>query len=1201
MRYLPIVVVLAFLGVKAAAGSEDVPYTVAGARWPATLGNHRAVVRVEQKADAVWAHLPWRRRDVAPAEKNVVIVDAATGSEIKNRALAEINREFGDVVFQPPTAPGNYYVYYLPFTENPVLWQYKTEYAKPQVTAEPAWLKRHALTADGLRAGQWRTLPAAKVLEFQTWSPFHRFDPMEVIATADETKGLVAKHAKRAYLLFPEDRKYPIRMTDDLPLCWIRRGPGDELRGEAQRGEFYVFQVGLYAARQAIEDLSVEISDLRPQQGSPIPASAFHAFNFSGTDWLGRPMTRRVRVPEGKVAPLWFGVQIPKEAAPGAYQATLTFRPKNADPSTVRLLLSVSPEVLEDGGVSDLWRHARLKWLDSTIGLDDEVVAPYTPLVVEGQTVRCLGRSVTFAETGLPGSITSGSHEILAAPMAMVVQTGEGPIVWTGGRVKLAQPAPGAVLCESQSSGGPVEMASQAKMEADGYLNYRLTLKASQAVDLKDIRLEIPFRREVAAYMMGLERKGGLRPAAWKWTWNVDRATNMVWIGDVEAGLHCKLKGPKDTWDIADLRAGGIPDSWGNHGRGGATVSEQGESVVFRAYSGPRSVKAGDELEFRFGLLITPVKPLNPSHWNQRYYHYYAPVVPVETIAKTGANIINCHQGNELNPYINYPFLTTGPMAAYVKDAHAKGMKVKTYYTVRELSNYVAEMWALRSLGDEIFLDGGGGGHSWLCEHLVSHYASAWHQPYPNGEVDAAIVTTGLSRWHNYYLEGLAYLVKNVGLDGLYLDGIGYDREIMKRVRKVMDRARPGCLIDFHSGNEFGFAGLRISPANKYMEHFPYIDSLWFGEGYDYHSEPPDYWLVEISGIPFGLYGEMLQGGGNPWRGMLYGMTNRLGWGGDPRPIWKLWDQFGIHEARMIGYWDAACPVKTGHKDILATAYVKRGKALIALASWAPEPVDCRLDLDWPQLGLESQKAHFYAPALEGIQMPALFKPADAIPVLPARGWMLIVDTEPHTVPAGTTADVYQGLDLLLEDQFDRPDLGEPWKRFLSSRGGASLKTGAGGLSIAALANCFAFVERPLPPGTRLVECSVFSGDDKGATWGTGMTLVWPNKALRINLRAEGRLGVDDGADFIFGGVSAPNSLYRLRIRLDDKQVCAEVSPGGKLWYPIHSYPRSRYPGEPIAVRLGKTGPGGRAEDYSEPGAAGRGVIRQLRVFGKRR
>ena len=96
---------------------------------------------------------------------------------------------------------------------------------------------------------------------------------------------------------------------------------------------------------------------------------------------------------------------------------------------------------------------------------------------------------------------------------------------------------------------------------------------------------------------------------------------------------------------------------------------------------------------------------------------------------------------------------------------------------------------------------------------------------------------------------------------------------------------------------------MRCSPANKYMEHFPYINSLWFGEGYDYN-ESPDYWLVEISGIPFGLYGEMLEGGGNPWRGMVYGMTNRLGWGGDPRPIWKFWDDFGIQQRphdRLLG------------------------------------------------------------------------------------------------------------------------------------------------------------------------------------------------------------------------------------------------------------------------------------------------------------
>ena len=34
-------------------------------------------------------------------------------------------------------------------------------------------------------------------------------------------------------------------------------------------------------------------------------------------------------------------------------------------------------------------------------------------------------------------------------------------------------------------------------------------------------------------------------------------------------------------------------------------------------------------------------------------------------------------------------------------------------------------------------------------------------------------------------------------------------------------------------------------------------------------------WLLELAGIPFGLFGEMLQNGGNQWRGMLYGITCR--------------------------------------------------------------------------------------------------------------------------------------------------------------------------------------------------------------------------------------------------------------------------------------------------------------------------------------
>jgi len=267
--------------------------------------------------------------------------------------------------------------------------------------------------------------------------------------------------------------------------------------------------------------------------------------------------------------------------------------------------------------------------------------------------------------------------------------------------------------------------------------------------------------------------------------------------------------------------------------------------------------------------------------------------------------------------------------------------------------------------------------------------------PLGNGHYDAALTTTGLSRWHNYYLEGLKWLIEKVGIDGVYLDGIGYDREIMKRFRKVMERAKPGALIDFHSGNTF-YAGCGwSSPACVYLEHFPYVDSIWFGEFFDYNKSP-DYWLVEVSGIPFGLTGEMLEGAGNQWRGMIYGMSSRQGYPqANPKPVWDFWDQYQILGKQMIGYWDEACPVRTDQTNVLATAYVGSGRTLVALASWHPEAASVRLTVDWARLGLDPALCRFYAPAISGFQVETVFAPEDSILVAPARGWLLVIEPRP--------------------------------------------------------------------------------------------------------------------------------------------------------------------------------------------------------------
>ncbi|MFA5056931.1 MAG: glycoside hydrolase domain-containing protein [Opitutaceae bacterium] len=1005
--------------------AETTPHGVGD--WPESFGNHRVRTLAEKKTDAVWLHIPWRRRDANPEAKEIIVIDAATGQRVKNVMRVDIRRESGDLLFQPVTVPGEYYVYYLPFTNSAEQWYSPSiSYPMPTNLADDAWAAACQPLGERIIAGDTAGLPTANVLEIQAINEFHRFDPMEVIATEAEMQSLCHANAGKSFLLFPEDRRYPIRMTNDLPQRWIEAGPNDRFHGEACRGECYVFQIGVYAIGQDLDNLRVSFGSLDHGRHS-IPAENMRCFNLGGSDWLGRPFSKETSVRKGRVQPLWIGIQVPRDATPGTYEGALAVAPENAPETTVKLSLDVSGKTLADAGDSELWRHSRLRWLDSKIGLDDEVVAPFTPIAVTGRTLGVLGRRARIADGGLFDSIQSRfgysvdhtdspPREILAGPMRFIAETASGPLAWIHGPPRAVSQTSGAAAWESTSEAPNLTLQCQAKMECDGHVNFRLTLRAANAMEIKDLCLEIPLRRDVAAYMMGLGCKGGRRPAEWHWKWDKNRANNQLWIGDVNAGISCKLKNVTDRWDLYNLQKSGTYKDWSNDGRGGCDVDERGDHVLVRAYTGTRHLAAGEELHFNFGLLITPFRTLDKQHWQWRYFHTGGNAVanknpPVKQAADNGCTIINIHQGNSLNPYINYPFLTIEQLSAYISEAHARGVKVKLYYTIRELSNYAPEFWALRSLGSEIHASGPGfrladqftggkssapnrpTGSSWLCEHAVTDYVPAWHQPLGNGHCDAAVATTGLSRWHNYYLEGLAWLVKNVGVDGLYLDGIGYDRETMKRVRKVLDRAKPGCLLDFHSGNNFDPNYGLNNCANQYMELLPYINSLWFGEGFNYNA-PPDYWLVEICGIPYGLFGEMLQDGGNRWRGMVYGMTGRLGWcngNADPRPLWKLWDAFGIAQARMIGYWDPACPIKTGRQDVLATVYVNHGKTLVAIASWAPQPVTCTLEIDWESLKLDPAKTTLSAGEVTDFQPAAEFRPVDEIPLQPGRGWLLML------------------------------------------------------------------------------------------------------------------------------------------------------------------------------------------------------------------
>lgn len=980
----------AYSSLQAQAVPTDELYGVG--IWNAdSLGNHRVIVSVDKPADAVLATIDWRRRDLNPEAKNLIVVDAATGERITNVCRFTIDRERGEVVFQPQTVPGEYYIYYLKNVMSGSPYYPTVNYPAFENTASADWVKKNKLSGKKAPA-----LPAAKVVQFQAINELNSFYPMEVIATSNETARLLKEHPGEKYILFTEDRKFPIRMTTDIPYKWIADNRHDFFYGQADKGEYYVFQLGVWAARSNVENLHVDFSALTNKAtGEQIPASSFTCFNTEGTDVTGTVFEKNCSVDKGKVQALWVGTQLPEHLSAGTYQGTVTVSAANAESKTVQVSLNVSENVIANHGDNEPWRHSRLRWLNSQIGFDDEVIAPYTPLVMKDKTISCLGREIKLSDLGLPEHITSyfketmtgigtNGRSVLAAPMELAADGG----AWENLNFEITKHKQGAIAWKALNQNSRFLMDLEGEMESDGNIAYKVTLVAREDASVEDVALRTHLASGVGRYMMGLGEKGGYCPNDLRWKWDVEKNLDAVWVGDVNAGIQIRLydnkyERPLNT-NFYHQKPLHMPVSWCNAGNGGIDIHNAADGTRINAYSGKRSVKKGDRLYYYFNLALTPFRPIDTDkQWRERYHHNYE---FLDGIQKRGANVINIHHANAINPFINYPFLRTKEMKAYIDGAHARDMKVKIYNTVRELSNSCVEMFALRSLGNEIFSEGPGGGFSWLQEHLDQNYIGAWFVP---GLKDAAIVNSGISRWHNYYLEGLDWLMKNVGIDGLYIDDLAFDRMTMKRIRKVMNRTNPGAMIDLHSANQYNPKDGFANSANLYLEHFPYLDRLWFGEYFNYDF-PPEFWLVEVSGIPYGLMGEMLEGGGNPWRGMLYGMTGR-----SPRvdngPLWKLWDSFGMQNSEMIGYWVKDNPVKTGSEKTLATVYSHMGdKALISLATWEDTDAKVKLSIDWAKLGLDPSKVTLHAPAIENFQQETTWKPSDEIVVPKGKGLLII-------------------------------------------------------------------------------------------------------------------------------------------------------------------------------------------------------------------
>lgn len=768
------------------------------------------------------------------------------------------------------------------------------------------------------------------------------------------------------------DRKEKIIYFDRLDILEKSRKIDGTFNAVMSQNEVYVVQIA------AISECDDEIKSIRSKSDTVKIA----CINTDVTDKFGKSKTQCVKIKSGIIQPLFFTLEAERTGARDE-TAQITLECESGA-YTLTASIKITDEPVENNGYNDIECLARLKWLNSTLMQDDSLVKPFTKPEINGDTVSILGRDIELCENGLPKQVYSRFDESIAVCDTVQKELFAKPCEFLIGNEKA-----GGKHFTADCFNNRIETVSEQKTEKyslkimsviryDGQLEYSVKITPKADFEVENISADFYVNKDCSSLMHGLGHRAS-KAQNLDFKWNVDKQQDCIYIGCVNCGMRVKFKAEKYVRPLINIFYKNLPlnipdTTWDNHKNGDIKVSVSDGFSKISAETGRFSFKCGNTVSFDFEMHITPFKPLDfKKVFGVRYDHSNClkdEIREIDEAAENGLNYVTFHQGNAVMPYINYPFYGTDRLKAAVDYARKKGIGIKLYYTEREHSNHMAETFVYKALGNEIILRKQGVSHSWQKEKpqwLVDVFGEdiipGWFVKYEDGpykgQHDFSFIVNPDTRLDNYYVEGLNWLTENIGISGIYIDDTSLDRTTLERAKKILDKN--GGLIDMHMWNHEEERAGDVSCTNLYCEIMPFLDNIWLGEGFYYKRYSPEYMLAEVSGIPYGLGGQMLEGGGDFYEGMLYAMNNRYGWGHkNAVEMYKLWDDFGIEKSNMFGYWHSKNPIVTNSEDVLTTVYVKDDSALLCVYNFSKHAKRFKFDINTELLGFEPASARKY-------------------------------------------------------------------------------------------------------------------------------------------------------------------------------------------------------------------------------------------------
>ena len=404
---------------------------------------------------------------------------------------------------------------------------------------------------------------------------------------------------------------------------------GSIFRGEAMRGEYFTFQLGAYAARRPLL-LTATWTDLVGRSHRQILSSS----RLRCTNLPKGSIAERegLLVGAGEVLAFWFGLDVPKSGiVADTYVARVVLSEKTpraaagegsageAVAEGIRVEITISDALATQSGDNELWRHSRLRWLDSTVGdstVADEPAANGSSvngglsrlrgsrgcamgqadcIAVENAAYGTLlsapgGRQFGIGSTGLPLSLRVGGAELLAAPARLrLLRAHLGLTLSPDGPLHLERRAGGAVSWRQKLRAeeasvrvhiwGSMEVDGLAQMSAEIQIVQRSSqmsaeirrrtaeeeVSSNATIALDDVRLELPLLSSMVPLINGFDIKGNERPNQVLWRWDGKQTTQdhgqrglncRVWLGSARAGLQLNLQGMEQATAAASSNCG---------------------------------------------------------------------------------------------------------------------------------------------------------------------------------------------------------------------------------------------------------------------------------------------------------------------------------------------------------------------------------------------------------------------------------------------------------------------------------------------------------------------------------------------------------------------------------------------------------------------------------------------------------------------